>query len=106
MKKLAIVGTRNVERYNFTYEDFVKKVTPLFESGEYNTIVSGGADGIDSYAAKFAQENGYTLIEFLPEWERYGKAAGPVRNEKIVKAADHLVAIYDGKSKVLLLPLH
>ena len=36
---------------------------------------------------------------FLPEYERYGRAAPIVRNKQIVDYADKIVAFWDGSSK-------
>jgi len=35
---------------------------------------------------------------FLPDWKTYGNSAGFLRNEKIVEAADVVVAYWDGES--------
>ena len=63
------------------------------------TIVSGGARGADSYAREFAQKHNLTLIEYLPEYEKYGKGAPLVRNKLIVDNCDFVLAFWDGKSR-------
>ena len=86
--KVALIGSRSI---------VVEQI------GEYlskeDEIVSGGADGVDLCAAEYAREKGMRLTEFLPEYERYGRAAPIVRNKKIVEYADRIVAFWDGKSK-------
>ena len=62
-------------------------------------IVSGGAVGIDSCAAEYAKNKGLKLTVFLPEYERYGRAAPIVRNKKIVDYADKILAFWDEKSR-------
>ena len=62
-------------------------------------IVSGGARGIDSCAAKYAKEHGIELIEILPDYETYGRRAPIVRNVSIVDECDCVVAFWDGRSK-------
>lgn len=86
--KVAIVGTRTINRVNI--EDYVCND---------DEIVSGGARGVDSCAADFAKKNGLTLVEFLPDYERYGRAAPIIRNRQIVNYADRVVAFWDGRSK-------
>lgn len=64
-------------------------------------IVSGGAVGADTVAADAARARGLQVIEYVvtpAEWRRLGKAAGMMRNVKIVNAADELVAFWDGVS--------
>ena len=86
--KIAIIGSRTV---------IVKNL------GEYisknDELVSGGAKGVDSCAAEYAKANGMKITEFLPEYEKYGRAAPIVRNKKIVDYADKVIAFWDGTSK-------
>ena len=73
------------------------------EIGDYisdaDEIVSGGAIGVDSCAAEYAKRKGLRLRVFLPQYEKYGRAAPIVRNKKIVDYADKIIAFWDGKSK-------
>ena len=67
-------------------------------------IVSGGAKGADFMGERYANFMGYPVRKFLPNWDLYGKAAGPFRNEQMAKYASQkgngiLVAFWDGKSK-------
>ncbi len=39
------------------------------------------------------------LKEFPPDWEKHGKAAGPIRNKEMAEYADALLLIWDGKSR-------
>ena len=86
--KIAIIGSRTV---------IVKNL------GEYisknDELVSGGAKGVDSCAAEYAKANGMKITEFLPEYEKYGRAAPIVRNKKIVDYADKVIAFWDRSSK-------
>ena len=87
--KLAIVGSRNLT--NITLDGYV--------SEETEEIVSGGAVGVDICAAEYARRNGLKLTEFLPEYERYCRAAPIVRNKRIVDYADKIIAFWDGESR-------
>jgi hypothetical protein len=64
-----------------------------------SAIVSGGARGVDTYAAAWAKEKGVPLIEILPDYKKYGRGAPLLRNEQIVNRCDALVAFWDGKSR-------
>ena len=86
--RVAIVGSRDV-----FVADFSKYV------GKEDEIVSGGAAGIDTCAKKFAKMNGLSLTEFLPEYERFGRAAPIVRNKKIVDFSDRVVVFWNGTSR-------
>jgi predicted Rossmann fold nucleotide-binding protein DprA/Smf involved in DNA uptake len=86
--KIAIVGSRNITE--ICLDDYVS---------ECDEIVSGGARGVDSLAAEYATKKGIKLTEFMPEYEKYGKAAPIKRNEKIVDYADKIIVFWDGSSK-------
>ncbi len=87
--KLAIVGSRNLT--NIVLDRYI--------SEEVEEIVSGGAVGIDFCAAEYAKNKGVKLTEFLPQYERYGRAAPIVRNKKIVDYADKIIVFWNGSSK-------
>lgn len=86
--KIAVVGSRDV-----TVTDIGRYISGCTE------IVSGGAIGVDSCAAEYAQENGIKLTVFLPQYEHYGRAAPIIRNKAIVDYADKIIAFWNGSSK-------
>ena len=86
--KVAIIGSRNITVYNIG----------AYVS-DHDEIVSGGANGVDTCAAEYAKNKGLKLTVFLPEYERYGRAAPIVRNKQIVDYADKVIAFWNGKSR-------
>ena len=66
-------------------------------------IVTGHAKGADMFAEEFATEKGIELKVFKPEWNRYGRGAGPMRNKEMLSYAKEetpfVIAFWDGKSK-------
>lgn len=61
-------------------------------------VVCGIAQGADTLGFKYAKERGYDIHEYPAEWDRWGKAAGYIRNEAMGQNAYALVAFWDGKS--------
>lgn len=61
-------------------------------------VISGGCRGADKIGEQYARENGLKKITFKAEWEKYGRAAGPIRNEEMAKIADCVICFWDGKS--------
>jgi hypothetical protein len=61
-------------------------------------ILSGGARGADRLAERYARDHGLGRERFPADWARYGRAAGPRRNEEMIATADALVAFWDGAS--------
>ena len=97
-----VVGTRTFTDYDL----FCNILDKILSSKNEKTIiiVSGGANGADKLAEKYASDHNYHLIVFPAEWNEYGKKAGYVRNEKMheyiaSKKERGVVAFWDGKSK-------
>ena len=47
-------------------------------------VIAGGANGADTFAADWARFNDVPLEEHQAEWDLYGKAAGPRRNQQML----------------------
>jgi hypothetical protein len=84
--KVAIIGSRGLEVPNL--EDYVP--------AELTEVVSGGACGVDTSARNFAIANEIKLVEFLPEYDKYGRRAPLVRNLQIIEYSDIVLAFWDG----------
>ena len=95
MIKLAIVGSRTFNDYNFLEEQINNK----YKNNIIKCIISGGAVGVDKLAEKYVEKHLIPIIVHLPEWNKYGKSAGYIRNQLIVNDADIIVAFWDGISK-------
>jgi hypothetical protein len=57
-------------------------------------IITGGAKGADSLAYDEAQFLGFTTMRFMANWRMYGKAAGPIRNRKMLDQNPDLVIAF------------
>ncbi len=91
--KIGIVGSRTITDYNA-----IKQVLDtIVQDGD--EIISGGADGVDSLAERYAVDMGYSYTIYKPDWNKYGKSAGLIRNGLIVEDSDYIIAFWDGKSK-------
>jgi hypothetical protein len=93
--KIAIVGSRKYA----PMKDVRNFVKALKKNDEEYVIVSGGAHGVDRVAEEEAREQGIPVEIYIPNWQAHGKAAGPMRNKKIVDAADAVYAFWDGESR-------
>jgi len=87
--KLAIVGTR---KPSLSYKEWEKILLQEVSPSDLSLIVSGGATGIDTYAKLFAGRHHIPLMEFLPDYAKYGIKAPLRRNTLIVKEASKVVA--------------
>ena len=87
--KVAVIGSRGL------YVSDLERYLPE----ETEEIVSGGAMGVDTCAAAYAEDNGLKLTVIRPEYDKYGKSAPIKRNIQIVEYADLVVAFWDGQSR-------
>ena len=100
MKYLLIAGGRDFD----DAEIFDRVVREYIAGNEAGTvIVEGGAKGVDTLAREYAEKNGMTYVEMEADWKKYGRAAGPKRNEAMTKYIFDMkgtaLFFWDGKSK-------
>lgn len=93
--KVIIAGSRDFNNYELLKD----KCNYYLQNYDDIEIVSGLARGADSLAIKYAKEYNYPVKEFKPDWDKFGKSAGYIRNKEMAEYADALIAFWDGKSK-------
>ena len=86
---LLIVGSRSITDFDLS----------PYVSGEVDTIISGGAGGVDSLAEEYADRHRLSKYIMRPRYDLYGRGAPLKRNEKMVELADAVLIIWDGRSK-------
>ena len=94
MFRVIIAGSRGFRDYKFLCEVCNKALKNQTDI----QVVSGGAWGADKLGERFAKEFEHSLKQFLADWDKYGKAAGYIRNDEMARNADALIAFWDGKS--------
>lgn len=87
--RLLVCGSRT-----YTNKEVIRQVVKDLDP---DTIISGGAKGADSLAEEVADELGIYCEVYLAEWDKYGKSAGPRRNERMLRLGkpDMVVAFFD-----------
>ena len=95
---VVIAGCRTYYNYEEA-KDYIVSSLSEYKATDQITILSGGCKGADSLGERFARENGFPIKRFLPDWEKYGKAAGPLRNKQMVDVCHKVICFWDGKSK-------
>jgi hypothetical protein len=62
-------------------------------------VIEGGAEGADRFARVWAESRGIEVQTFKANWNAYGKAAGPIRNQHMIyEGKPHLVIAFSGGS--------
>ena len=87
--KLLIAGSRSIEAFDLTA--YIPPQTEL--------IISGGAQGIDTLAERYADAHRLSKLILRPQYHLYGRMAPIKRNERMVEMADAVLVIWDGTSK-------
>lgn len=93
--KVIVCGGRNFKDY-----ERVQRELDFFH-GEYGfaEVIHGCANGADTAAGRWAKEEGIKVREFPADWNKHGKAAGPIRNKQMLAEGqpDLVIAFPGGK---------
>jgi hypothetical protein len=87
--KLLVAGSRSIVKFD---------IAPYI-SEEVDTIISGGADGIDTLAEQYADLHHLSKYILRPRYDLYGRAAPIQRNEQMIDIADSILVIWDGNCR-------
>ena len=96
--KVIIAGGREFRDYALLCESCDKFLCQEHQTYDI-VVISGTARGADTLGERYAHERGYAVEKYPADWNRDGKAAGPIRNAQMAKVADTLIAFWDGQSK-------
>ncbi len=98
--KVIIAGSRSITDYEIVYDAVIQAAVRVgIGDEEMEEVVSGGAAGVDRLGERFAALHYIPVKRFKADWNRFGKRAGPLRNEEMATYADALIAVWDGKSR-------
>lgn len=103
--RLGVVGSRSFDRYPVLKQELDKLLSQSHSQSQSQSqihiemVVSGGAAGADRLAERWAEENHIPTTIYKPDWKKYGKAAGLMRNREIVNDSDLVIAFWNGWSK-------
>jgi len=87
---IGIVGTRRRDFFK-DYETVEKEFFKIYKEGDW--ICSGGAKaGADRFAELIAKKNGIPILIFYPNWRKYKRGAGIIRNTPIAEYSNILIA--------------
>lgn len=71
----------------------------LRETRGIEVVMSGCASGVDAIAHAWGPDRGVRHLLFVADWRTHGKAAGPIRNQRMLDEGkpDLVVAFPGGK---------
>ena len=95
MKNIMVCGSRSI-----TNEEVIfSKLDDVLTQHPDMILISGGAKGVDSIAENWAKSHHVFIKQFKPDWKKYGRGAGIVRNKQMVEESDKVIIFWDGISK-------
>jgi hypothetical protein len=66
----------------------------LAQLPERSTVIHGAAAGADYLGCAAAMQLSFNVESYPADWDRYGRSAGPIRNEQMLKAKPDLVLAF------------
>ena len=93
MAKIVVAGGRTYTNTGMVFICLEK----IVQKGD--VIISGHAKGVDMMGELYAQKNNLACEIYPAEWDKYGRSAGPRRNEQMAQVADKVVVFWDFKSR-------
>lgn len=78
-RRILICGDRNWQSEGIIDAELVHNKDSI------ETIIEGEAKGADKLSKRCAQRHGIPFIPFPAKWTSFGRAAGPIRNTKMLQ---------------------
>jgi hypothetical protein len=75
--RVLICGDRNWNNFRLI-EEFIVTLP------EGSIIIHGNCRGADKISGYLGRQHGYHVIAVSAKWEKYGNAAGPIRNQEML----------------------
>jgi hypothetical protein len=79
--RVLVCGGRDFKDRSMVYrgmDSLVRDNTPI------SVVITGGAGGADYFGRCWAEICDIDIMTFRADWERQGKAAGPIRNQRMI----------------------
>ena len=84
MTRVIVAGSRNFTDKEKLYKVLDNRLASIKDKVE---SISGHCRGADMLGEQYAKEHGIPLVLFPADWDRYGKRAGYIRNDKMARYA-------------------
>lgn len=88
--RLLVCGSR----YFQDYGALCSVLNELSATDAITCVIHGSARGADTLGGQWAEDHAIPVLAFPADWKRYGKAAGPIRNQQLLNEGrpDYVVA--------------
>lgn len=89
--RVLICGDRNWVSYPIIYQWIYRN---LPANAPPSTVIHGGARGADRMAGEIANTFGHKVLVYPAKWDKYGKAAGHIRNQQMLDEGKPDLVVY------------
>jgi len=96
MFSVMVTGSRNWNKVKII-EDELSLVNSLHKE---ILLIEGSSKGADLIAKNYAIRNNWKVKSYPAEWNKYGKAAGPIRNKQMLDCKPDLILAFPTKESV------
>lgn len=107
--RVLVCGDRKPSRWGIPdFQQWIyNHLDQLHKYKMIDSVVEGDAPGVDRIAGYWARKNGLTNLKFPVDWEKYGTAAGPIRNKQMLDEGkpDLVIAFPGGKGTANMVKL-
>src|SRR5207245_2649411 len=79
--RIIVCGTKTFVDYKL----FSKKMNKLVSKLKNIYLIMGDSKGVDKMASRWAFEHMWSYRIFGADWNKHGKAAGPIRNQRMIE---------------------
>src|SRR3990167_8292284 len=87
--RVLVCGGRDFHNVDLMYD--------VLKQWDITHVISGHARGADQMAEMWADEHGVPLTIFPAEWDKFGRMAGPIRNQQMLdEGMPDLVVAFPG----------
>lgn len=90
-KRVMVCGGRHYADREFVRSAIDRHTSPVDE------LVCGGCSGADELCAAYALSRGMKVEVHRADWDRYGRAAGPIRNRGMARSDIDLCIAFPGR---------
>lgn len=87
MTNIIIAGGRNFKPEKKHREWITEYLCRNFDGSDI-TIISGCCSGADKFGEEIAEKDNLPIKRYPANWDKYGRAAGPIRNRQMAKIAN------------------
>lgn len=101
--EIIVTGGRHYADFKYLFQTLNELAFTPFINDDYSAVfeitllIHGGATGADTLAGLWAYNNGIRAQVYQANWEKYGAAAGPRRNYRMLSEhRDALVVVFPG----------